>query len=156
MELEEKIGVKVKVLMEKCLCRHMIPKPVSISSTHPISLPCSITSSWDPNTGLHRSVMDVMLVHTARICYNPVTVLRDIIPASHCWEMSWKHTHFLISKFPSKGTLQILTFPINLNLSHTKTSCLFGILGFSFLWVSKSERHRDNLLNSQGQTILPD
>lgn len=49
-----------------------------------------------------------MVVHSVRICYNLVTVLRDIIPASHCWEvetMSWKYIHCLISKLTSKGTL---------------------------------------------------
>lgn len=86
----------------------------------------------------------LMLVRTARMCYNLVTVLRDIIPTSHCCEMetmSWKYARCLVSKFPSKGTLQILTFLINLNLRNRKTvaQCLFGTLTCSFPWVSKLE-----------------
>lgn len=67
-----------------------------------------------------------MPVHSARICYNLVAVLRDIIPASHCWEvetMSWKYTHSLISKLPSTGTL-LKYFPYESKSQSQEDCCL--------------------------------
>ena len=88
MELEEKIdrgqskALNGKMFMQMNYCNSQFPPVPPIPS-----LPCSITSSWDSNTNLHRCVMDIMQVHTVRIYQTLVTVLRHIIPAGHCCEM---------------------------------------------------------------------
>lgn len=87
MESEEKIGRGQSKALNGRMFMQMNYCNSQFLSVPPIpSFPCS-TSSWDSNTTLHRSVMDIIQVRTVRIYQTLVTVLRDIIPEGH---VKWK------------------------------------------------------------------